>query len=124
LILLLVAIGMLNVCLGFGLAMYYGYGPPGINGIFQALGPMPAEMPTTWPIASSELATPSDPPASPAEMETAPHDSPEPVVVAPDAAPHAMTDQPLAEEGVLSEVRDMAAAAETALASGEPQARA
>ena len=40
-ILLLVTIGMLNVGLGFGLAIYFGYGPPGPGGIFESLGPMP-----------------------------------------------------------------------------------
>ena len=57
LILLIVTIGLLNVCLGFGLAMFFGYGPPGLSGVFEAMGPMPPAS----PLASSRLGSPYDP---------------------------------------------------------------
>ena len=55
LILLIVTIGLLNICLGFGLAMYFDYGPPGLDGIFEALGPMPPAASSTESLISTAL---------------------------------------------------------------------
>lgn len=95
-ILLLVTIGLLNIGLGFGLAMYYGYGPPGLDGIFEALGPMPPSSPPAQLVGG--LGTPYDPfVATPSE-----------------AGPSAS----LAEEEVLGEIRDLAGAAQNAMVGG------
>jgi hypothetical protein len=89
-ILLLVTIGLLNIGMGVGLAMYYGLGPPGLDGICEALGPMPS-------VPASALSPAAGGPG-------APH--------APPAAPPA---EPLAEENVLGDVRDLATTAQAAM---------
>jgi hypothetical protein len=110
----IVIIGMLNICLGFGLAMYCGYGPPGLNGIFQALGPMPPEKSDIGPPIASDPQTPAIAVAS----EAVP---PPPLSASSDAA-SAPPDGPPAEESVLSEVQELTAAAQTAIASVTAQA--
>jgi hypothetical protein len=102
-ILLLVTIGVLNVGLGFGLAMYYGYGPPGLSGILESLGSMP---PATQVLSSAAAAI-----GAPVATLVVP-----PVTRSP-IAPQ----ESLAEEAVLGEVRDMATAAQSAIAT-EPAA--
>jgi hypothetical protein len=114
-LLLLVTIGMLNVCLGFGLAMYNGYGPPGLDGIFQAVGPMPPTTPDAVLPGSGELGAPYVPAP---EVPPVPQPIATPVAVAEEA-----TVGPLAEEGVLSDVREMSAAAQTAMLPDAAQAR-
>lgn len=113
-LLLIVTIGTLNVCLGFGLAMYYGYGPPGLDGIFQSLGPMPAASPDA-PLAAA-LGEPYIP-LDTAPVEMAPPESPgngaaagTPVVA-------------LAEEEVLGDVRALAAAAQSVMQSAAQEAQ-
>jgi len=41
-VLLTLLIGVLNVCLGYALAVWLGYGPPGLSAAWQALGVEPA----------------------------------------------------------------------------------
>jgi len=117
-ILLLVTIGLLNICLGFGLAMHYGFGPPGLDGIFQAFGPMPPPAPSCQSPAASGgyplvgaglggLGAPHDPFATP-QSTMQPGASP--------AANREIAPPPgaLAEEELLGEVRDLAGTAQTA----------
>ena len=63
-IFLIVTLGLLNIGLGFGLAMYYGFGPPGLDGLFEALGPMPSAPPNTESFISGKLGAPYDPSAA------------------------------------------------------------
>jgi hypothetical protein len=98
LILLIVTIGLLNICLGFGLAMYFGFGPPGLDGIFEAMATMPPAAPTNSGPTATELGAPYDPFAAQAVDE-------------PSAR--------LAEERVLGDVRDLADTAQTAV-RGDP----
>jgi hypothetical protein len=121
LILLIVTIGLLNICLGFGLAMYFGYGPPGLDGIFEAFGPMPPVAaksnpgPGTEPQAISSHAYPlgreSMPPVGESTSPTSGGMPP-----SDDGMPPA---ELLAEEKVLGEVCEMAATAQTAVVSGQ-----
>jgi hypothetical protein len=97
LILLLVTIGLLNIGLGFSLAMFYGYGPPGLDGIFEALG----SMPVATPIAGG-LAAAYDPYTA---ME-------------PEVGTSA-----LAEEQVLDDVRDLSRAAQASVLDGHVESR-
>jgi hypothetical protein len=123
LLLLIVTIGTLNVCLGFGLAMYYGYGPPGLDGIFQSLGPMPPATPDA-PLAASrlgELYVPT-PDAAESRGQPAENDRENGSVIVPPAAIGAAADGPLDEEAVLDDVRQLTAAAQTAMAAGAAQA--
>jgi hypothetical protein len=101
----MVAFGLLNVCLGFGLAMYLGHAPPDLQGIFDSLGPMPA---VTLGVApnSVELGAPYVPPQDP---ETPPSAAGESA-----AQPFDPT-----EENVLGEVQELATAAQGVLVSGE-----
>ncbi len=114
-LLLIVTIGTLNVCLGFGLAMYYGYGPPGLDGIFQSLGPMPAASPDA-PIAAA-LGEPYVP-FDTASAEAAPPELPAPGADAAPVPPAGL----LTEEEGLGDVCALAAAAQTALLSSAEQA--
>ena len=107
-LLLIVAIGTLNVCLGAGLAMYYGYGPPGLDGILQALGPMPPATPDAAPAVAGGLGA---------------TDIPSAIDEVPQSASNGGPAASLSEEGVLNDVRDLNAAAESALASGAAQTR-
>ena len=99
-ILLIVTIGLLNICLGFGLSMYYGYGPPGLDGIFEALGAMPPAVPV--PLAGSFVTAYDPMVAVPANMSPA---------------------APSAEEQVLGAVRDLAGTAQSAMLSGPVESR-
>jgi hypothetical protein len=94
LILLLVAFGMINICLGFGLAMYYGLGPPGLDGIFEAIGPMPPGAPGGQSLVSGVLDAADGSFAAAPSSESATLD----------------------EEQVLGDVRDLSDTAQTALA--------
>jgi hypothetical protein len=96
LILLLVAFGLVNICLGFGLAIYFEVGPPGLDGIFEALGPMPPGAASPQPLVSGGLGAPYDPFAT--------------------AEPSADSPAGIAEEQVLGDVRELADSAQTALA--------
>ena len=116
LLLLIVTIGTLNVCLGFGLAMYYGYGPPGLDGIFQSLGPMPAASPDApFAAALGEPYVPFDAAAA----ETAPTELPAPGADVATGLPAGA----LTEEEVLGDVRALEAAAQAALLSGAEQSQ-
>ncbi len=117
LILLIVTIGFLNLCLGFGLAMHFGYGPPGLDGIFEALGPMPP--------ASNGLQVP--PPTD--RQAVGNPASPSPILrMVP-----AEINQPtgggnpraglLAEEKVLGDVCDLTATAQAVAVSGQVKSR-
>jgi len=136
---------MLNLCLGFGLAIYCGYGPPGWEGIFQALRPMPPNKPDgkgTQSVPDPVFASP--PPASLPSPSGEPgpggrHEVarariatvPDPAAAEADPptgstvteAANTQPAGPLAEDSVLSEVRELAAAAQTALTSAAAQAR-
>ena len=109
-ILLIVTIGLLNICLGFGLAMYYGFGPPGLDGIFQAIGPMPRPAPDAKALAYGGIGAPYDPLASPQSPVQPAANLPASSAVVPPS-------EPLAEEEVLGDVRDLASTAQTAMAS-------
>jgi hypothetical protein len=52
LLLIIVAAGALNVCLGFAVAWYLGYGPPGLREAWEALAPIPRKPQTPSPAAS------------------------------------------------------------------------
>jgi hypothetical protein len=52
LLLIIVAVGVLNVCLGFAVAWYLGYGPPGLREAWEALAPIPRKLETPSPAAS------------------------------------------------------------------------
>jgi len=41
LVLLIVAVGLLNMGLGFGVACYWGWGPPGLHEAWETLAPIP-----------------------------------------------------------------------------------
>ncbi len=118
LILLIVTIGMLNICLGFGLAMYYDYGPPGLDGIFESLGPMPPAAESLIPTALGAPYDPSVAPAAPestaARSENLPIDN---TIAPPSETPPAESLPPdlLAEEKVLGDVRNLAATAQTVM---------
>ncbi len=111
---LIVTIGILNVCLGFGLAMYFGYGPPGLDGILQAIGPMPPQRPlraSPTPVGLGALYIPGgDNAMQQSAANLAAQEGIEPA-------------ESLSEEGVLSDVRELTAAAQTATASDTAQAR-
>ncbi len=110
-IFLLVTIGLLNIGLGFGLAMYYGLGPPGLDGIFQALGPMPPREPSAQSLPSGGLGAPYDPFPAP-ESSIQPGAS----LATSSAMP---PPEPLAEEELLGDVRDLAGTAQTAMLSSQ-----
>jgi len=113
--LLIVTIGLLNIGLGFGLAIYYGFGPPGLDEILEALGPMPPAAPNAQSLVSDEFDSPHDLIASPVAAESNAELAANP--------PASSAINPLAEEMVLGEVRDLAATAQTALVSGQVQSR-
>jgi hypothetical protein len=92
LIALITITGLMNVCLGFALAMYLGYGPPGLRAIWQSLGEMPR------PAADD-----------PAPEQSEPVDAESP----PDST---------VEEEVLVEVEQISAVAESAIESAAPLA--
>lgn len=104
---------MLNVCLGFGLAMYFGYGPPGLDGILQALGPMPA--------ATSDAASPAAVGLGalyiPGEDDAGGSSAANQTAAAEDNEPS----ESLSEEGVLSDVRELTEAAQTAMTAAAAQ---
>jgi hypothetical protein len=114
LLVLIVTIGILNVCLGFGLAIYFGYGPPGLDGIFQALGPMPPVVAdASSPVAGriGAIYIPGGDDAS--EQSNA----------MPGGAGPIGPGDSLSEEGVLGNVRELAATAQTAMATAVVQAQ-
>ena len=120
---LIVIIGTLNVFLGFGLAMYYGYGPPGLDGIFQSLGPMPPAMPDA-PLAAAELGELYIPASVAAEARGQPADGGPgdgPAILSIASVASAASEPPLDEEAVLNDVRQMTAAAQSAMAAGAAQ---
>jgi hypothetical protein len=116
LLLLIVTFGTLNVCLGFGLAMYFDYGPPGLDGIYQSLGPMPPAS------ADAPLAAALGEPYVP--FDTAPPQAvqPESPALSADASlgPPAVA---LPEEEVLGDVRALTAAAQSVMQSAAQQAQ-
>jgi hypothetical protein len=106
--------GLLNICLGFGLAMHYGYGPPGLDGIFAAFGPMPPAARNPQSFLSGELGAPYDPSAS---ASTATSNVNLPADTAGGSSDSA------AEEKVLADVRDLASTAQTAMTGGQVGSR-
>jgi hypothetical protein len=109
LILLTIAIGLLNVCLGFGLAMYYGLGPPGLDGIWESLGPMPPAVPSPG-LLNSDSAIGHD-----GERVGSIHAQSEVGVAnSADGAATSVAQALAEEELVLDELRDLSAAARTA----------
>ncbi len=114
-ILLIVTIGLLNICLGFGLAIYYSYGPPGLDGIFEALGPMPPPGSSAESLGSSKAGAPYEPLPAPVEAES----TAEPGANPPASDILAPPLEPLAEEEVLGDVCDLAATAQTALVNDQ-----
>jgi hypothetical protein len=48
---LIIAVGLLNVCLGFAVAFYLGYGPPGLREAWDALAAGPREPHAETPTA-------------------------------------------------------------------------
>ena len=124
LILLIVTIGLLNICLGFGLAMYYDYGPPGLDGIFEALGPMPPAAPSVESLIPAGLGAPYDPSVAPAAPESIAEPSANPPVDnTADLPAESPPSDALAEEEVLGAVRNLAATAQTAMVSGQLESR-
>jgi len=114
LILLIVSLGLLNICLGFGLAMFLGYGPPGLEGIFDALGPIPQVAPCAESLLSDATSARSDPLVSPESIA-------EPVANLPADNTIAPLLEPLVEEKVLGDIRDLATAARTTMVSGQAE---
>ena len=114
LIFLIITIGLLNICLGFGLAMYYGFGPPGLDGICEALAPMPPAAPPAQPVVSGRIGLPNDPPVSRVAIKSAP----KPAANLPAGSTIAPASESLAEEEVLGDVRDLAATAQAAMVEG------
>lgn len=113
---LIVTIGLLNICLGFGLAMYFGYGPPGLDGIFEAIGPMPPVAADSKVEPGMELTAMSNhayPPTMQARRPMVPGES------MPSANGGMPPAELLAEEKVLGDVRDLTATAQTAMLSGQ-----
>jgi hypothetical protein len=112
LILLIVTIGLLNICLGLGLAMYYGYGPPGLDGIFEAIGPMPPDAESLCDLIVAPVAAEStvEPAANLSDANT---------TAPPSESPSETMAEPLAEEAVLGDVRDLATTAQTAMVDGQ-----
>jgi len=107
--LLIVIIGLLNIGLGFGLAIYYGYGPAGLNEIFEALGPMPPGVPNAQSLVSCEIVASKSTVGLSANLPVGSTIDP--------------PSEPLAEEAVLGEVRDLATTAQSALVSDQVQSR-
>jgi len=95
LVLIIVAVGVLNVCLGFAAAWYLGYGPPGLREAWKALAPIPrpAEMP--GPPASAASAAVPAAEGSPAQAAGSVEGS-EPSAAAPAEAPAASDVPPAA----------------------------
>jgi hypothetical protein len=68
-------IGMINLCLGFAVAMHLGYGPPGLRQTWEtmwsALPPLEDDFPTAdlSPSAPAEQPAPPDAAALPASVE-------------------------------------------------------
>jgi len=89
--------------------MYYGYGPPGLDEIFEAIGPMPPGVPIAQSLVSDGIAA-SEPTVG---LSTNP-----PVSSTMDPAA-----EPLAEETVLGEVRDLTTTAQSALVSDRVESR-
>jgi hypothetical protein len=114
LLILIVTIGMLNVCLGFGLAMYLGYGPPGLNGIFQALGPMPTVVPDVSQPAAPGLGALYIPGTDEAVQQSA--TTPAAVGQTDGAGSHS-------EDDVLGDVQALTAAARSAMTTAVAPAR-
>jgi hypothetical protein len=71
---LILLVGLVNVCLGFALAMYLGHGPPGLAEAWEALN-------AAVPAAAEPTATPE----SPSSLEAAA--GPEPLAAESTAAP-------------------------------------
>ena len=94
-IVLIVVIGLLNVGLGFALAVFYGYALPGLNGLIESIGPMPSTVSSPTSVVSSQHQKAYD--------------------ISGGAEP---TSDSLAEEKVLGDVRDLTAAARTAVSGG------
>ena len=56
-LLIILAVGVLNVCFGFAVAWYLGYGPPGLREAWQALSPIPQKLETPAPAAAPAAET-------------------------------------------------------------------
>jgi hypothetical protein len=67
-VLLIIAVGLLNIGLGCATAFYLGYGPPGLREAWEALGPDPGE-PLAAPLAASPDQAPPPAESSPAPLE-------------------------------------------------------
>jgi len=107
---------MLNVGLGFGLAMYYGYGPPGLEGILQAVGPMPPAAPDAATVAA-KLGEPYAPAISPNVSETALQSA----ASLSAAVTGDVLAEPSIEDRILGGVREMATNVQTAMVSDAAQ---
>ena len=92
--LLIVVIGLMNICLGFGLSIYLGYAPASLEAIFQSLGPMPPAPPSIETLL-------------PANMLGEPYDP---------FAPSSEAVSQASEESVLGEVQQLAESAQSAMA--------
>jgi hypothetical protein len=112
---LIVTIGILNVCIGFGMAMYFGYGPPGLDGIHQALAPMPS----VTPDASSPVAAGLGALYIPGGDDAAGQSNAMPAAAAAQIGPG----DSLSEEGVFGDVRELTAVARTAMPTAALQAQ-
>ena len=42
---IVLTVGLVNLCVGFGLGMYLGYGPPGLLEVWEAIS---GELPQPW----------------------------------------------------------------------------
>ncbi len=82
--------------------MYYGLGPPGLDGIFEALGPMPPVIPSVPPHDSTGMERSPDP-------AVAPDSTAEPATNLPADNSIARPGDALPEEDVLGDVQDLAA---------------
>jgi len=85
--------------------MYYGYGPPGLDEIFEAIGPMPPGATSVQSLVSDEIVASESTVGLSANLPASSTTDPPP--------------EPLTEETVLGEVRDLATAAQSALVSDQ-----
>lgn len=105
-ILLIVTIGLVNVCMGLGLAIYFGYGPPTVDAILQSLERMPkAPLSIEMVLPGSNLGAPYDPFASDALA-----------IASTDSTPSA------SEETVLADIQELAGSVQSPVTSSAANA--
>jgi hypothetical protein len=69
-VLLIVAVGLLNMGLGFGVACYCGWGPPGLHEAWEALAPIPRVQEMNPPADDTDPEAAAEQPEAPALPQT------------------------------------------------------